>query len=181
MTDEYTLDDLLAVGAPSPPADFARFWTGLYDRARQVDPAPVMRGSGPLRDIEFTSLCGVRIGGWLSLPADGVVERGLVVGHGYGGRAAPDAPSAAIPVERAAVLYFCAPRLACLWVPSFGNHPLRLTIPCTGSGEAVRPQGSHRRPTAIRTRGAAPNRTDRRLSYPQDHRWSSTRTPLPWT
>ncbi|QQE10331.1 acetylxylan esterase [Planctomycetota bacterium] len=27
---------------------------------------------------------------------------------------------------------------ACITVPSFGNHPLRLTIPCIGSGESVR-------------------------------------------
>jgi cephalosporin-C deacetylase len=27
---------------------------------------------------------------------------------------------------------------ACLVVPTFGNHPLRLTLPCIGSGEAVR-------------------------------------------
>ncbi|HSI10007.1 MAG TPA: acetylxylan esterase [Rariglobus sp.] len=25
-----------------------------------------------------------------------------------------------------------------IWVPSFGNHPLRLQLPCNGSGEAVR-------------------------------------------
>lgn len=29
-------------------------------------------------------------------------------------------------------------RAAVLEVPTFGNHPVRLTIPCTGSGEAVR-------------------------------------------
>ncbi|HEX6682652.1 MAG TPA: acetylxylan esterase [Candidatus Limnocylindrales bacterium] len=209
----YTLPRLLEVGAPAAPADFATFWTELHDRARSVDPAPVMRGSGPVWEVEFTSLGGVRLGGWLSLPADGIVERGLVVGHGYGGRAAPDP---AVPVERAAVLSFCARGMpsrsrqagipdtarlhvlhgisardtyvhggcaadvwcavsalcklvpaasgridylggsfgggigalalpwddrisrACLWVPSFGNHPLRLTMPCTGSGEAVR-------------------------------------------
>jgi cephalosporin-C deacetylase len=212
----YSLPDLLGVSAPPPPADFARFWSTYYDRARDIDPLPVMRGSGPLRDVEFTSLDDVRIGGWLSLPADGLVERGLVVGHGYGGRLAPDAPGAAPAAERTAVLYFCARGMpersrwpgipdtakfhvlhgisaresyvhggcvadlwcavtalsllvpdaaaridyaggsfgggtgalalpwddrisrACLWVPSFGNHPLRLTMPCTGSGEAVR-------------------------------------------
>lgn len=209
----YTLPELLTVGAPEAPADFATFWTGLYDRARLVDPAPVTRRAGPVWDVQFTSLDGARLGGWLSLPADGIIERGLVVGHGYGGRAAPEP---AVPVERAAVLYFCsrgmpergrqagipdtsrlhvvhgiatrdtyvhagcaadlwcavsalcrlvpqaAARIdylggsfgggigalalpwddrisrACLQVPSFGNHPLRLTMPCTGSGEAVR-------------------------------------------
>ncbi|MEX0886564.1 MAG: acetylxylan esterase [Phycisphaeraceae bacterium] len=29
-------------------------------------------------------------------------------------------------------------RAAALRVPSFGNHPLRVTLPCTGSGESVR-------------------------------------------
>jgi cephalosporin-C deacetylase len=29
-------------------------------------------------------------------------------------------------------------RKAVLDVPSFGNHPLRVTLPCVGSGEAVR-------------------------------------------
>ncbi|MDW5323884.1 acetylxylan esterase [Plantactinospora sp. KLBMP9567] len=213
---------LSQVGVPPPPDDFADFWTGLHQRARQVDPAPVARPSGhpessrpggSTYDVEFTSLGGIRLGGWLRLPADGRVERGLVVGHGYGGRATPDA---AVPVERAAALYFgsrglptrglvpgipdtarrhvlhgiadrgtyvhggCAADVwaavsalcrlvpeaaarvdylgtsfgggigalalpwddritsACLVVPSFGNHPLRLTMPCTGSGEAVR-------------------------------------------
>ncbi|WP_077058792.1 acetylxylan esterase [Streptomyces sp. MP131-18] len=36
---------------------------------------------------------------------------------------------------------------AALTVPSFGNHPLRLTLPCTGSGEAVRAR--HARDPAV--------------------------------
>lgn len=35
---------------------------------------------------------------------------------------------------------------ACLYVPSFGNHPERLQIPCTGSGEQVR-QAAARHPS----------------------------------
>ncbi|GAB3751049.1 acetylxylan esterase [Microlunatus parietis] len=216
----YSLHDLLAVEAPAAPGDFAEFWTARYRAARAVDPVARMRASGDtgpagtrLWDIEFTSTDGLRLGGWLSLPADGQVERGLVVGHGYGGRAAPEAE---VPVERAAVLFLTARGLpvrgeqpglptrggthvlhgidhrdryvhggcvadtwcavsalvqlvpeaaaridylggsfgggigalalpwddrihaACLVVPSFGNHPLRVTLPCTGSGESVR-------------------------------------------
>ena len=211
----YTVPRLAEVGAPRPPADFADFWTGLRARTLLVDTAPTQRPTDnpAVRDVEFTSLDGVRLGGWLTLPPDGRVERGLVVGHGYGGRAAPDD---AVPVDRAAVLYFCSRGLpergrhagipdssdrhvlhgidspetyvhggcaadlwcavtalsglvpqvraridyvggsfgggigalalpwedrvsaACLVVPSFGNHPLRLTLPCTGSGESVR-------------------------------------------
>ncbi len=117
----YTPTMLRAVRAPPPPEDFAEFWAGLYQRARWIDPAPVARPSTvdpPSYDVEFTSLDGVRIGGWLGLPADGRIERGLVVGHGYGGRAAPDAE---VPVERAAVLYFCARGL-----PERGRVPASL-------------------------------------------------------
>jgi len=216
----WTLASLLDVEPPPAPADFASFWTGLHRRARSVDPTATMRpspgGAAPgseVYDVEFTSAGGVRLGGWLVLPADGHVERGLVVGHGYGGRQEPDPRPLA---DHAAVLFPCARGLparglvegipdvaerhvlhgigdrdgyvhggcaadvwcavsalcemvpqararidyvgasfgggigalavpwddridaACLVVPSFGDHPLRVTLPCTGSGEAVR-------------------------------------------
>ncbi|TDE08887.1 acetylxylan esterase [Jiangella asiatica] len=212
----HDLAALSRVGAPDEPAGFAEFWTGLYERARDVDTAPAVR---PVRgrpghyDVEFTSLDGVRLGGWLVLPPDGAAERALVVGHGYGGRAEPEldlvGPGTAAlfaasrglptrglvpgipPVGAEHVLHgiesvetyvhggcaadvWCAASalldllpepparlgyvsssfgggigaLALPWddrfdggalhVPSFGNHDLRLTMPCTGSGEAVR-------------------------------------------
>lgn len=212
----YDRAALEAVGAPPEPAGFAEFWTTLYGRARGVDPAPVTRqvpGRPGLHDVEFTSLDGVRLGGWLVLPPDGVAERALVVGHGYGGRDEPDlelvppgtaalfAAARGLPqrglvpgipaVAAEHVLHgieavetyvhggcaadvWCAASallallpqppdrlvfvggsfgggigaLALPWddrfdagalhVPSFGNHDLRLTMPCTGSGEAVR-------------------------------------------
>ncbi len=213
-THGYDLDALLAVGAPDEPAGFAEFWTALYERARAVDTAPASRPADVpgWHDVEFTSLDGVRLGGWLWLPPDGV-ERAVVVGHGYGGRDQPD-PGLALPgtavlfagsrglptrglvpgippvgaehvlhgIESAATYVhggcaadvWCAasallallpspPSRVCyaggsfgggigalalpwddrfdrgaLTVPSFGNHDLRLAMPCTGSGEAVR-------------------------------------------
>ncbi|MBO3103901.1 acetylxylan esterase [Cellulomonas fengjieae] len=228
----YTLETLLEVGGPPPPPDFADFWTGLYREARSVEPAATMRPSQAfampgfdLYDVGLSSLGGIRLGGWLAVPADGRVERGLVMSHGYGGRIAPEP---AVPVERAAVLFPCArgmgdrsrigsipdtaeehvlhgiasrdtyvhggcaadvwaavgalcelvpeaaarvdylggsfgggigalaapwdERIAavCLSVPSFGNHPLRVTLPCTGSGEAVRRHVTHH-PEALDT------------------------------
>lgn len=213
----YDLDALLIVGSPDPPDDFADFWRTRYDAARavRVDPARsggVASGDVVEFDVEFGSIGGIRLGGWLTVPADGVVERGLISVSGYGGRDGPDAES---PVDRAATLHlggrglptrgliagipdtaafhvlhgissrdtylhgdcaadvWCAvtalqelapecdridylgssfgggigalaapwdPRIAtvCLVVPSFGNHPLRLTLPCEGSGESVR-------------------------------------------
>ncbi|HEY6737604.1 MAG TPA: acetylxylan esterase [Actinopolymorphaceae bacterium] len=227
----YDLETLLTVGAPEPPDDFDEFWTALYGRAREVDVRARMIsesadlvGEGRVGyDVEFGSLGGIRLGGWLSLPTDAAPERGLVVGHGYGGREAPDPDPL---LAEAAILFFCtrglpsrgrqpgipdtgafhvlhgiasretyvhggsaadlwcavsaltelvpsaAPRIdyvggsfgggigalalpwesrlgaACLEVPSFGNHPLRLTMPCTGSGEAVRTYAA-RRPEVV--------------------------------
>ncbi|NED94359.1 acetylxylan esterase [Phytoactinopolyspora alkaliphila] len=215
---------LLRVGAPDEPPGFAEFWQGLYRRALTVDPAPVLSapvlspaqqsGCGMrVHEVEFSSLGGVRLGGWVVLPADDEVSQAVVVGHGYGGRAEPDLTvvperaAAIFPVSRglethgvlpgipsssaehvlhgidsvdtyvhggcAADLWCAASALlqllpirpeglnylggsfgggigalalpwdprftaAALHVPSFGNHPLRLTLPCTGSGEAVR-------------------------------------------
>ena len=220
----YDLDALLRVPAPPEPDDFADFWRGLYAAARATPPDLTLRPSGDggsddvdVFDVEFTSLGGARIGGWLTRPRRGPVERGVVVGHGYGHREQPDLN---LPIPRSAAIFPCArgfsrsrsPQfpdnaaehvvhgigsretyahggsaadllwsaasalveaipeaaarldyvggsfgggigaLALPWddriarahlaVPSFGNHPLRLTMPCVGSGESVR--GYHR-------------------------------------
>ena len=73
------LDGLLAVGAPQGPPDFDDFWRGLFAAASAVDVAPEL---GPVEDerdgmrvhpVSFASAGGVRIGGWLTLPADGLI------------------------------------------------------------------------------------------------------------
>jgi cephalosporin-C deacetylase len=214
----YDLDDLLAVPAPAPPDDFETFWRALYEQARRVDVAPRVGPVEEERDgvsvfgVTYATLGGLRLGGWLALP-DGPVERGLVIGHGYQGRAAVDLP---LPIPGTAAIFPCARGLgergrangipddamlhvlhgiesargyvhggcvADVWcaasallrlvpqvaghlayagisfgggigalalpwddrfvaahlaLPSFGQHPLRLTMPCTGSGHAVR-------------------------------------------
>ncbi len=213
----YDLEALLRVPAPPEPRDFVPFWQQRYQDSRAVPPQAMMRPAGgsdsvEIFDIEFSSLGGIRIGGWMTRPRNKPVERGVVVGHGYGGREQPDL---ALPIENAAAIFPCLrgqsrsrhpeipeatmghvlhgiefretyvhggcaadiwcaasallalvpeaePRLdyiggsfgggigalalpwdsrfsaAYLSVPSFGNHPLRLTLPCVGSGEAVR-------------------------------------------
>lgn len=218
-THGYDLAALLAVPTPQRPVDLAPFWRDLQARARTVDVAPDLQEvPSPRPDtrvflVQFTSLHSARIGGWLIRPRDGPVERGVVIGHGYGGREGPDFD---LPFGRAAVIFpcargisrsartdlpagpdehvlhgiarretyihgFCAAdtvwcaasallelfptaarrldymgvsfgggigALALPWderfhrahlnVPSFGHHPLRLTLPCVGSGEAIR-------------------------------------------
>ncbi|MEU0134123.1 acetylxylan esterase [Streptomyces sp. NPDC006296] len=217
------LADLLRVPAPDAPGDFAAFWRERHAEARavatapQVGPAEEERDGVRLHGVTFTSVGGVRLGGWLALPVDGPAAHGFVVGHGYGGRgeAGPDVPlplpasAAILPCVRGTgsrsllpgvpddaaghvlhgigsrdtyVIGACAADLWCaasalqellpglagpgrlgylgesfagglgalalpwddrfaaaqLTVPTFGNHPLRLTLPCVGSGESVR-------------------------------------------
>lgn len=218
-THGHDLESLLAVGVPESPPGFDAFWRGRYAEARGIDTAPRI---GPLEEelegvrvhaVSYTSAGGFRVGGWLTLPAEGPVTRGMVVLHGYGGRDAvepmllPPGTAAIWPCARglgtrsldadippsaeghvlhgiasresyvhggcvadtwcaASALLELVPEVAgqlalfggsfgggvgalalpwderfqcgLLMVPSFGNHPLRLTLPCTGSGEAVR-------------------------------------------
>ncbi len=101
---------LLAVVPPEAPEGFDAFWQERYRRALSVDPKPKL-DRNPLRhskwetfNISFRSTEGFPIGGWLLLPKSGEIWRGLVVGHGYGGR---DAPNYDIPVENTAVLFPC--------------------------------------------------------------------------
>ncbi|MFL6109845.1 MAG: acetylxylan esterase [Catenulispora sp.] len=219
------LEGLLEVRAPdNAPSDFAEFWHGRHERAMATPVEPVLGSElgataegHTVFEVSFTSLGGVRIGGWLVVPADGEVERGFVIGHGYGGRQEPDAE---LPAPRAAAVYpvlrglpaksllpgvpsdaaahvlqgiesrddyiiggcvadlWCAATaltelvpaaarrldylgesfgggtgaLALPWderftaaqltVPTFGNHPLRVTLECLGSGAAVRERSS---------------------------------------
>jgi cephalosporin-C deacetylase len=93
----YDEASLLAIPPPPSPPDFAEFWRGVYDRARDIDPRPILRGTegtaaSRIRRIEFRSWEGVPIRGWLLTPASGKIRRGMVCGHGYGGREAPDSP-----------------------------------------------------------------------------------------
>ena len=106
----YDLPGLLAVEPPAPPADLDRFWTTRYDAAMAVDPAPRLSRSGEqhegwqVLDLSYRSTDDVTIGGWLLVPRDRPVVRGLVVGHGYGGR---DGPDTHLPIADAALLFPC--------------------------------------------------------------------------
>ena len=105
-----TLESLLAIETPSEPADFQGFWEARYAKAMQVDPHLELShdvGRHPdfeVRDVFYQSTEGVRIGGWLLIPRAGIPRRGLVVGHGYGGR---DGPDFELPVSEAAFLFPC--------------------------------------------------------------------------
>ncbi|MFK4851598.1 acetylxylan esterase [Microbacterium sp. ZW T6_19] len=217
---EYSLSALLApTDGPEEPSDFDEFWQSSFEELGtgpiawrtlgELAPTPSHR----VTEIRFSSSADEDAVAYVMIPhTSGAVRRGLVVGHGYGGRSGPDlelvpsdtaaifpcapgthartpsrfpsAPSehvlagiahrdtyshrfAVADIWRAAtVLLDMAPaaaaaldfhgssfgggigamalpwdsrfRRACLDVPSFGHHAVRLSRRCTGSGEAVR-------------------------------------------
>ena len=106
----FSIDELRAVTPPSAPPHFDAVWRARYAGALQTAPGPRLsasRSSHPrweVHDITYVSTGGLQIGGWLIAPRDGAVKRGLVVGHGYGGR---DQPDFDVPVTETAVLFPC--------------------------------------------------------------------------
>ena len=227
----YDLDRLLTVPAPEGPSDFADFWRRTYAEALATPLNLVSRDVDcpyddfDLYEVEFDSLGGVRIGGWITVPKDyDRANGGWVVGHGYGGRSEPDRE---MPPPSGPAIFFCArgfhrsehptiPNTAAwhvlhgiedretyvhrgctadIWAaasaliemfpdaardlrymgasfgggigalalpwdarfakgmldfPSFGNIPLRIQLPCVGSGEAVRLYHRRNHPEVLR-------------------------------
>ena len=123
----HNLSALLDIAAPPEPADFAPFWRDLYARARSVTVAPTLRElpspqpQTRVFDLAFTSLDGVRIGGWLTRPRTGPVERGVVVSHGYGGR---DEPDFHLPFKRTALIFPCARGISRSACTAISSNPL---------------------------------------------------------
>ena len=104
------LEELRALKPPQAPPHFDAFWRARYLRALALDPQPRLSEPGSshpdwhIHDITYTSTDGFPITGWLLRPRNGPVTRGLVVGHGYGGR---DQPDFDIPVTQTAILFPC--------------------------------------------------------------------------
>ncbi len=122
----FGLDALRALKPPAAPPGFDDFWRARYARALGVDPQPQLGESSAghpdwhVHDITYISTDDFRIGGWLLLPRQGKVRRGLVVGHGYGGR---DQPDFDIPVEDTAVLFPCFRGLSRSRHPPISSDP----------------------------------------------------------
>ncbi|MFB2564297.1 acetylxylan esterase [Rhizobium sp. IMFF44] len=104
------LAQLQAIETPEAPTGFDDFWRQRYRAALAIDPQPKLRHSKQRHDnwhvfdISYMSTGSFQINGWLLIPRSGQVRRGLVVGHGYGGR---DQPEFEWPVEETAILFPC--------------------------------------------------------------------------
>lgn len=111
----HSLDDLLAVGCPEEPSDFADFWRGAYAAAMAVPPKARVIDTGytekgwRLYDVYYTSTDAMKIGGWMVVPESGPLRRGFVVGHGYGGREGGDFH---YPLPESAIIFPCCRGMA---------------------------------------------------------------------
>lgn len=125
-THGFGLDALRAVRGPDAPPGFDDLWRDRYDAALRTDPRPRLSGDTSthpkwrIHDVTYTSTGSFEIGGWLLVPRDGPVKRGLVVGHGYGGREQPDLD---VPVDQTAVLFPCFRGLSRSRRPSISEDP----------------------------------------------------------
>jgi cephalosporin-C deacetylase len=120
------LEQLRAITPPQAPPDFGSFWHTRYVSALAIDPQPKVSESASrhpdwlVHDITYTSTDAFPIGGWLLLPRQGVVRRGMVIGHGYGGR---DAPDFDVPVTETAILFLCFRGLSRSSRPPISSDP----------------------------------------------------------
>lgn len=90
----YTREQLLAVEAPPPPADFEAFWRESYRLATAQPPSYSVERAlwSPNPDVEilvirWTAFDGASVGMWLSRPRES--KGGLLIGQGYGNLVTP--------------------------------------------------------------------------------------------
>jgi cephalosporin-C deacetylase len=91
----YDLAGLRAVDPVAAPPGFADTWRRWRREAAGVavraEATPLgRRGAHDVFEVSFRTLDGLRLRGWLGMPAAGGARVGVVHSHGYGGRDAPD-------------------------------------------------------------------------------------------
>ena len=91
-----SLEQLLEIAPPAAPNDFASFWQERYRRTLEIRVEPHLSRQAVdhpqfyVHDLTFQSTGDFIVGGWLLVPREEPIFKGMVVGHGYGGRENPD-------------------------------------------------------------------------------------------
>jgi cephalosporin-C deacetylase len=122
----YSLPQLLEVKAPKEPKNFDAFWQARYQKALAINPNPHTKilnenqSGWRVFEISYTSTDNFPIRGWLLVPVSGVIKRGFVIGHGYGGR---DEPDVHLPFTESAVLFPCFRGLGLSAQPAISSEP----------------------------------------------------------
>ncbi|MBS9478073.1 acetylxylan esterase [Ancylobacter radicis] len=125
-THGFDLAGLAMLRPPPLAPGFDAFWQPRYERALARDPVPRLTRSAlrhpswQVYDLAYVSTDDFPIGGWLLLPKSGTVTRGVIVGHGYGGRTGPDLD---LPLRDAAVLFPCLRGLSRSRRPPISDDP----------------------------------------------------------
>ena len=107
----HAKDQLLQVPAPPAPGDFADFWRTAFAENQKTplnlsaQPSPLKAPDHDVYEVAFDALGQVRVGGWALVPTGGKAACGFVIGHGYGGR---EAPELVLPAANAAAIFPCA-------------------------------------------------------------------------
>ncbi len=106
----YNLEQLLHIEPPPLPPDFTSFWQSRYKNAINLDTCPRLKHSDIFHadfecyDLSYQSTDDLTMGGWLLTPKNSPIKRGVIVGHGYGGR---DGPEFSLPIANSAFLFPC--------------------------------------------------------------------------
>jgi len=122
----YLLEQLLQVNAPPAPPDFNAFWYSAYLAIQNFRPKIKLRDpqkkikNWRVIDVYYSSTNDITIGGWLLVPVDKAPTRGFIVGHGYGGRNAPDSH---LPFADAAIFFPCCRGLGRSAMPLISADP----------------------------------------------------------
>ncbi len=122
----YSLAQLLAVTAPKEPKDFDSFWQSRYQNALSLIPKPQIKLvhkdklGWRVFKLSYPSTNNITIKAWLLVPTSGIVKRGFIIGHGYGGR---DEPDYHLPFKESALLFPCFRGLALSAQAPFSSEP----------------------------------------------------------
>lgn len=106
----YNLEQLLQINPPIAPDGFSDFWKSRYQQAIKINPQPILVPSEIQHpefncfDLSYSSTDQFTIGGWLLTPKQEPIKRGIIIGHGYGGR---DFPDFNFPCTHSALLFPC--------------------------------------------------------------------------
>lgn len=126
-TGGYSAESLIlgpVAPLPTEPADFVAFWQATFAEAMAVpldwrmEPSASHQGNAEWEvfDVSFAGMAGAhRVGGWLVKPRGRPVRRGLVWGHGYGGRGEPQFN---LPADDMAAIF-----PVCTGLPTRSPHP----------------------------------------------------------
>jgi cephalosporin-C deacetylase len=123
----YSLEQLLNIPPPvKEPTDFDQFWQNRYQNALNIQPQIHLKDCHQtimdwrVFEMSYISTNEFLIHGWLLLPSSGIIKRGFIIGHGYGGRNAPDFH---LPLKNSALLFPCFRGLSRSTHPDISTQP----------------------------------------------------------